>query len=319
MAKKAPADEFEITDDDLSTIGGKKAADPAVIDADAEVVTKPDAAEIDPGFEASESLKEQLETLKKQNEEAEAHAKEVEAALATERQATATERAKTAVQATQLVDSRLETVARAIEADDARMKDAKVRQIAAMTEGDYAKSADIGAEMAEIAANKQRHEEGRNQLELQIERAKEAPPQKSQQEQLTEWINGLPSAQRDWGHQHRNLFEDPVMARKVALAHNDAVLNDIAEGSAKYFEHIETRLGLRQPVEQEIVTQRRDTAPPAAPVSRGSTSMANGKTLTDGKVRLPPEMAEAATISGLTPREYWDAMTPEEKARVTRH
>lgn len=313
MAKK-PEDEFEITDDDIKGISN--GAD--VVDAVVEDETLPDKGEVkDATFEASETLKEELEALRKQNEELDAEGKRVADALAAERRAREEDAAKSAATQSELSDTRLQTIGNALAANEMSLRDAEARQVAAYEAGDFKSVAAINREITQLETKRQRMEEGKNALEIQIERDKEAPKQQ-RQPTLDDWFETLPTSQRDWAKTHREWFSSPAKNAKVMAAHYAATEDEgLREGSTKYFEYIETQLGIRQAPAADIddtpAPARRQA--PAAPVSRDDVSTSTGRPKS-GKIRLPPEMVEAAQISGMSPSEYWAAMTPEERARV---
>lgn len=313
MAKK-PEDEFVITDDDVGGLGSKDKNGAEVVEA----VIEP--TKDGPEFEASESLKDQLDDLKRLQEEDRKRADESERALAAERQGREADRAKASKAETELVDSRLQTIGNALEKNDMSLKDAKSRFAAALTEGDYSKASDVQSEIADFAVKKQRLEEGRNQIELQIERAKETPPPPAvPADPVQAFIDKLPDTQRGWANDHREWFTSQSKNARVVAAHYKAVEDKgFREGSPQYFAHIEQELGLREPevvAEPERTVERRQ-APPAAPVERSAPN-SSGARQSNGKIRLPAAYVEAAMISGLTPEQYWAAMTPEERARIT--
>ena len=85
------------------------------------------------------------------------------------------------------------------------------------------------------------------------------------------------------------------------------VARGIAPDSDEYFAVVESALGIAKPAPKEAATEdgvlsaaaakpERDTAPPAAPVSRGGPSSRS--------VRLSAEEIEMAEMSGVTAEEY---------------
>ena len=316
MAKKADEDEFSITDDDIAALGvtnNGESVDEAAAPVDAtEAAANPEVKEDDVAFEASESLKQQLDEMKRLNEELEAENQRRTAEVSQTKEALQAESQKANQAQTLLSDSRLQTVANMLAANEASTKDAKARYAQAMAEGDWTKAADVQQEMADLSVKKQRLEEGRNALETEIERAKEAPA-RTPADPVQGFIDQLPPEQRAWANDHKEWFQTPAKNAKVVAAHYEAVTDEgLREGSKQYFDFIERRLGLKA---DPGISQQRQPSAPAAPVSRASTSMANGsRTNNGGKFRLSPAEVEAARISGVSNIEYYQGMSPEQQA-----
>lgn len=129
-----------------------------------------------------------------------------------------------------------------------------------------------------------------------------------------------------WLDKNRDHLEDPRMLRIMARAHEDALDNSIIAESPEYFSFIENRLGINKSEKApkrdtrydedgdddvmsgaSSATQRRYSAPAAAPVSRSSGGPSGNQRV----VRLTPDQAEAARISGISPQEYWEHLQRE--------
>lgn len=133
-----------------------------------------------------------------------------------------------------------------------------------------------------------------------------------------------------WLDQNREHLQDSRMLRIMERAHGDALDNQIIPESDDYFRFIENRLGIgktkeaprgsRYDDDDDVMsgasnsTNRRQSAPAAAPVSRSS----GGPTGNPRVIRLTPDQAEAARISGISPKEYWENLQAE-KTRNTSH
>jgi hypothetical protein len=134
-----------------------------------------------------------------------------------------------------------------------------------------------------------------------------------------------------WLDQNREHLQDQRQLRIMERAHGDALDNQIIPESDDYFRFIENRLGigktkeaprqLRYDDDDEPImsgasnaTHRRQSAPAAAPVSRSS----GGPTGNPRVIRLTADQAEAARISGISPKQYWDNLQ-REKTRNTSH
>ena len=319
MTKKPEDDEFAITDADVAGLGvtdpARAAPDASTLPVDAtEATPAPETKDSDAAFEASESLQQQLAELKKLNEELEAETERRNAELAKTREALEAESQKANQVQTQLSDSRIQTVANMLAANEISTKDAKARYAEAMSEGDWTKAADVQQEMADLSVKKQRLEEGRNALESELERAKDAP--RVAADPVQGFIDQLPAEQREWANAHKEWFQTPAKNAKVVAAHYEAVTDEgLREGSRQYFDYIERKLGLKTDPDQSQPQQPRSASAPAAPPSRGSVSMATGsRSNSGGKFRLSPSEVEAARISGVSNIEYYQGMTPEQQA-----
>jgi len=133
-----------------------------------------------------------------------------------------------------------------------------------------------------------------------------------------------------WLDSNREHLQDSRMLRIMERAHGDALDNQIIPESDDYFRFIENRLGIGKTKEAprgsryddddgvmsgaSNSTNRRQSAPAAAPVSRSS----GGPTGNPRVIRLTPDQAEAARISGISPKEYWENLQAE-KTRNTSH
>lgn len=164
------------------------------------------------------------------------------------------------------------------------------------------------------------------QLQNGLDEMKREPVRRVEQPQndgptVDDLIQRVTPRSAQWLERNRSHIQDSRTIRIMARAHEDAIDHGIIPESDAYFGFLENRLGLNkaQPrqepryEEHEPVmsaasapTQRR-SAPAAAPVSRSGTG-GSGNPRT---IRLTAEQAEAAKISGLTNKEYWDLLQDE--------
>jgi hypothetical protein len=91
----------------------------------------------------------------------------------------------------------------------------------------------------------------------------------------------------------------------MARAHEDAVDHGIIPESNEYFRFVESRLGISDRAQDMSMSSaaspvQRRQSPPAAPVSRQASSSSSNTHI----VKLTPAQREAASISGLTEKEY---------------
>ena len=164
------------------------------------------------------------------------------------------------------------------------------------------------------------------QLQNGLDEMKREPVRRVEQPQndgptVDDLIQRVTPRSAQWLERNRSHIQDSRTIRIMARAHEDAIDHGIIPESDAYFGFLENRLGLNKAQtrqepryeEHEPVmsaasapTQRR-SAPAAAPVSRSGTG-GSGNPRT---IRLTAEQAEAAKISGLTNKEYWDLLQDE--------
>jgi len=101
-----------------------------------------------------------------------------------------------------------------------------------------------------------------------------------------------------WINANRDQLNDDRTIKKMFRAHEDAVDDGIQPDSDEYFQYIEGRLGMSGGNENAAPARR--SAPPAAPVSRGSNGMGSRPNV----VRLTSEQREMAQMMGMTDQEY---------------
>lgn len=196
-----------------------------------------------------------------------------------------------------------------------------------MAVGDFDRAVELQEAFQSNINKITRLEDGLNEMKNTPRR--EAPPAPSRDIVDTLMQQVTPRSAK-WLDQNREHLQDQRQLRIMERAHGDALDNQIIPESDDYFRFIENRLGIgktkeaprnsRYDDDDEVMsgasnpTNRRQSAPAAAPVSRSS----GGPTGNPRVIRLTPDQAEAARISGISPKEYWENLQAE-KTRNTSH
>lgn len=170
----------------------------------------------------------------------------------------------------------------------------------AMQAQDFAKAADIQQLMGEKSAQLQQL---RNGLEAMNSKPKTPEPQYVPADPVEAFASRLSATSADWVRRNPQFVTDQRLNRKMIRAHEDAVDDGIAVDTPAYFAAIEAKLGVSKTSDTgdqyaAKVTQRRDAAPAAAPVSRGTS---NGSR---NAVRLSAAEREAASDMGMEEKDY---------------
>lgn len=237
--------------------------------------------------------------------------KELRAQLETERAARrdAERRAHEAVQQAHAArndkeDTDIQLVANAIDTLERDTELLKQSLQYAMQTGDHARQVDI---QESISDNKAKLLQLNNGLEAMKAKPK-APPPPAHSDPVEAFASRLSARSADWVRAHPEFVRDPAKNRKMIAAHELAMADGIAPDTDEYFSAIEETLRVRpqrQVPVQEVdameqsakVTQRRDAAPAAAPVSRGNSTRSN-------VVRLTAAERDMAEMMGMKPEEY---------------
>ena len=241
-------------------------------------------AEGEPQSEASDEIAE----LRRQIEEE--RAKRIEAQrLAAEAQRQAHEAV------VEKEDTDLQLVNNAIETLEANQNILRGDYQIAMERGDYAAAAEIQTAMAENAANVTQLKNGRDAME---KRPKAPPPQVHVDMDPVEALaDRLTPKSAAWVRSHPEVATDPRLNRKMIRAHQDALDDGLVAESPEYFAYVENRLGFGSS-DARPLPYRRESAPAAAPVSRG------GERGNPNVIRLTAEQREMAQLTGMTEKEY---------------
>ena len=194
-----------------------------------------------------------------------------------------------------------------------------------MAIGDFDRAAEIQEAMSMNSAKLLQLEHGLNEMKNRPPIQPVAPPPRAAHEMTVDDLIARVNTplSKNWLINNRHNLPDGRSIRIMARAHEDAIDMGIVPESPEYFAMVESRLGInRQPAPQPAAqptyqepalssasnpTQRR-SSPAAAPVSRAPVG-SNGSR--QNAMRLTAEEVEAAKISGLSPREYWELKQKE--------
>lgn len=239
--------------------------------------------DVDSGIDA---LRKRLETEQAARIEAERHAQE---------QAARAFQAQNEVQ-----DTNLNLLNGSIESYRQRADVLNANYAHALESGDYATAATVQRAMARNEAELLQLEQGRDQL--QNAPRPQAPQYRPSvpSDPVEAFASNCSPRSADWIRSHPEYVTDQTLQKRMFAAHNYAVGEGHVEDSNSYFDTIERILGLSDADEPRHTSRR--SAPPAAPVSRGSTVGQGSSTST--RVRLSAEQRDAARMSGMTDEEY---------------
>ena len=295
----ANPDDVEIVIDGDDPPTGKpakaEAAKPAaqVKDDEIKVVNAEDAPKVIAPDEGIELLKANLKRSEDARIEAERQAHEA-------RQQATTATTEVQDSRLQLITTAMETVKQSNEALRAKYREARINN-------DPDAEWEINQELSKNAAKMIQLEAGKASLER---RAKEPPPVARPADPVEAMAAQLTPRSAAWVRSNPDYARDPRKTQEMIAAHNLALARGHTADSDSYFETVEKILELRK---QEPVVQHeeataaaakasggRQTAPPAAPVSRSGSG--------DGKrpntVTLTKEQREIAEAIGITAKEY---------------
>lgn len=188
-----------------------------------------------------------------------------------------------------------------------------------MSVGDYDAAADLQVRMTRNEAELMQLEHGYRQMQ---NAPQQRMPERGPQYEVDALINQVTPRSAEWLKRNRESLLDSRNIRVMRRAHEDAVDYGMIPESDEYFRFVEGRLNMRSESprhsEEESALSsasapvQRRSAPPAAPVSRQAPTSTGNR---PGVVRLTTAQAEAAKISGLTPKEYYEQMMREEKRK----
>ena len=198
-------------------------------------------------------------------------------------------------------DSDIQLVSNAIDTLNRDTDFLKASLEQAMRMGDHSRAVEL---QEEISDNKAKLLQLNNGLEAMKSRPA-APPPPAHSDPVEAFAAQLSPRSADWVRAHPEFVRDAKLNRKMIAAHELAVADGHAPDTDGYFSAIEETLRVRQkPVVDEDasssaakVVSRRDAAPAAAPVSRGTPSRAN-------VVRLTAAEREMAEMMNMKPEEY---------------
>ena len=276
--------------------------DDAPAAADADIAVPADAAPATGAATAKPAILDPDEGIAKLQRQLEA---EKTARAASDQRAREAEAARMRAQS-ENQDSQLHMVTTAI-ASVTQALDVGEQQLAdAWAQNDPARAAKIQREMSQNAAKLQKLEDGKQQLEA---RAKAPPRVERAADPVEALAANLAPRAANWLRSHPECATG-AMNQKMMAGHYDALSEGHAEGSDAYFQHIETKLGYRQPErradaerEEEPVEPRaqpRRAAPASAPVSRSGAGAGDRPNV----VRLSKDEVEIASMMGMTKEDY---------------
>ena len=198
-------------------------------------------------------------------------------------------------------ESAQELIARASEASDPKSVAEASRKLARaesrLAQLEDGKAALEAQKTREAAQAKEYRERQRSQ--------QQPPPQQQSPEQFIDQMPSLLPSQRDWLKAHTETITNTNKNLRLQGAHAEAVDLGLQAGSQKYFDHLEMRLGYKQPPREEGEEDMEDESSQivSAPPSRQATSPASGRT-TSTKITLEPEQREIARLSGISEIDY---------------
>jgi hypothetical protein len=202
-------------------------------------------------------------------------------------------------------DNQLQLVVTAIDRVKENTAALKAAYAEAMRQSDFEAAAEIQSSMSDNAAKLLQLENGKAAMEAQ---PKAPPPKPIQTDPVEALASQLTTRSAAWVRAHPECARDPKLYQKMIAAHNIAVADGIAPDSDEYFQAVEATVFAKQRTaadadasddpmsEAAKAAPARQAAPPAAPVSRGSS---NGR-----GVRLSAAEREAAEMSGMSEEAY---------------
>lgn len=192
-----------------------------------------------------------------------------------------------------------------------------------MAIGDYDRAAEIQEAMSMNAAKLLQIEHGLNEMKSRPPVQQVQPPASAAHEMTVDDLIARVNTplSKNWLMNNKQHLPDGRAIRIMARAHEDAIDMGIIPESVEYFAMVESRLGINRQQAPAPAAQQQDAAlstasnpvqrrssPAAAPVSRSPVSSTGTRQNT---IRLTPEEVEAAKISGLSPKEYWELKQKE--------
>jgi len=206
----------------------------------------------------------------------------------------------------EVTDSNLSLINNAINTTQQETAYLKSGYREAMAAGDYDRAAEIQQRMADNSARLLQLENGKDALERQVKQT--APQYQQPQDPVEALASQLSPRSASWVRNNPQFATDQRLFQKMIAAHNLALADGIAPDTDEYFANIEDTLRIRRPepvyedptAQAASVTQKRYTAPPAAPVSRSGTGTGSRPNV----VTLTAAEREMAEMMGMTNQEY---------------
>lgn len=210
-------------------------------------------------------------------------------------------------------EANYQLVVNAIETVKERGEAFKRAYAEAMTVGDYERGAQIQEAIAVNATQLAELKRGKKAMKAEKEKLEAQPvqPMPRSADVVEQMAQSVSPRSASWLRDNKSALAGEREIRKMFRAHEDAIDDGIEPDSDRYFEFIETRLGLRQrhhdvadegedsplsSASAPTAPRRSAPPPPPAPVSRG-----NGR---PNVYRLTKEQAEMAKMLGMSDTEY---------------
>ena len=206
----------------------------------------------------------------------------------------------------EMADNQLQLVLGAIERVKENTASLKAAYAEALRNQDYDNAAEFQSQLADNAASLRQLENGKSAMEAQPK--PQAPqPIKTSIDPVEDLASQLTAKSAAWVRSHPECARDPKLYAKMVAAHNIVISNDVEPDTDEYFRSVEALIydrpagrdldtGAGDPLSESAKpAPARESAPPAAPVSRGSS----GRSAT-----LTPLEREYAEISGMSEQDY---------------
>lgn len=214
----------------------------------------------------------------------------------------------------EVADSRLLVIDSAITTKEGELSAVKAKIKTALEAGDYDAQVEGQAELAQITLDLKQARTGKARLEHEIEEGKTAATADPLEKLVAD--NNMHPKAAAWLRSHRNYFDDKGLNDKLMKANFYALGEGAELNSERYFELLETKLGLRgaPEVQQEQQFEQqptRQTLAPSAPVTRSAPQTTVGTEVYPGvvflggdKYRVSAAVREIAEASGITVKQY---------------
>ena len=217
-------------------------------------------------------------------------------------------------------DTHQHLVANAIDSVRQNQESLKANLRESMSIGDYDRAAELQETMSMNSAKLIQLEQGLQDMKSRprTEPVRPVAPPQNRGPDIDTLIQQVTPLSAQWLQSNRDNLREPRSFRVMARAHEDAIDHGIIPESNEYFRFVESRLGIsdnqRDPYNNSDASMssasspvQRRQSPPAAPVSRQASSSSPRTHV----VKLTPAQREAASISGLTEKEYAQYMLKE--------
>jgi len=223
--------------------------------------------------------------------------------------------------ANEVDDTHQHLVANAIDSVRQNQESLKANLRESMSIGDYDRAAELQEVMSMNAAKLIQLEQGLQDMKSRprTEPARPVAPPQNRGPDVDALIQQVTPLSAQWLQNNRDSLREPRAFRVMARAHEDAIDHGIIPESNEYFRFVESRLGISDnqrnsygqteaAMSSASAPVQRRQSPPAAPVSRQASSSPSRTQV----VRLTAAQREAASISGLTEKEYAQNMLREQ-------